>query len=57
MSSRALNAWWAIISKAIVCRPVLPTLSMSCIRMQGCETVSGFAGGGVSPDVTSGWKS
>ncbi len=57
MSSRALNAWWAIISKAIVCRPVFPTLSMSCIRMQGWLMHSGFAGGGVVPEVTSGWKS
>jgi hypothetical protein len=30
---------------------------MSCIRIQGWEMVRGFAGGGVRPEVTSGWKS
>ncbi len=52
-----LKAWWAIISKSVRCRPERPTESRSLRRMQGCEIVSGLAGGGVTPLVTNGWKS
>jgi hypothetical protein len=49
-----LKTWWAIISKVVRWRPLLPTESRSSSLMQGWDTVRGFAGGGTSPEVMKG---
>ena len=39
-----------------MCLPVLPTLSTSFKRTEGCSISKGFAGGLTIPEVTHGWK-
>ena len=42
--------------KQVMCLPVLPTLSTSLRRIEGCSTSRGLAGGSTKPEVIHGWK-